>query len=241
MSEAAASAAPPAGGSAVAGREGIPLPEVGANLPVKWKDDSVHQGTILQVRHSGGRPSEYYVHYDEYDRRLDEWVAPERIDFTTYKRNLEGQGTPAQQKPGAGAAKPERKVTRNMKRKHDEINHVQKVSCAPRVWLTRSLRRCDMRCRQVQRVLPSARQRVRDVHQGSGPACATPHLAARLLIHTCPAQSYAEMDPTTAALEKEHEKVSALMRRAVTCCGIVCRKGGFPRSGLPCSGPFRVA
>jgi hypothetical protein len=69
--------------------------------------------------------------------------------------------------PGESSAEPERKVwvlwtvfhkqlTRHMKRKHDEINHIQKVLRAMLFWVF---------------------------------------------------QSYEDMDPTTALLEKEHEKV----------------------------------
>ena len=54
---------------------------------------------------------------DDYDRRLDEWVPPDRIDFTTYKRNLEGGNDASGDKSGKAAVKQERKMTRNMKRK----------------------------------------------------------------------------------------------------------------------------
>lgn len=67
---------------------------------------------------------------------------------------------------------PERKITRNQKRKHDEINHVQKV----------------------------------------GEFSVPPAFCNYLIYTTCDVitmflQTYAEMDPTTAALEKEHEAV----------------------------------
>ena len=82
------------------------------------------------------------------NRRLDEWVTTDRIDK---KQKVEASTTNQEAAPVIteltdGAS--DRKITRNQKRKHDEINHVQKT--------------------------------------------------------------YAEMDPTTAALEKEHEAVSNL-------------------------------
>ncbi|KAL5261424.1 hypothetical protein ACHWQZ_G007204 [Mnemiopsis leidyi] len=75
---------------------------------------------------------QYYVHYTGLNRRLDEWVTPDRIDNIKNGNHMINNDE-----------QPERKLTRNQKRKHDEINHVQ--------------------------------------------------------------TSYAEMDPTTAALEREHE------------------------------------
>jgi len=113
----------------------------------------VHVGTIVQTRETGGRgqPLEYYIHYKDYDRRLDEWVSYNRLDLAKYKMDLEAAAAAAA-KPAVKKGRwgmipvPERKVTRNMKRRHDEENHVQKT--------------------------------------------------------------FEEMDPTTAALEKEHEKVT---------------------------------
>jgi len=56
------------------------------------------------------------------NRRLDEWVTSDRVDQQQTEETtkaiidekVDGDGT-------------ERKLTRNQKRKHDEINHVQKV------------------------------------------------------------------------------------------------------------------
>lgn len=81
---------------------------------------------------------EYYVHFEGQDRRWDRWL----------KSNELSSGVEV--KPGQETNENEfvsdRKVTRNYKRRHDEINHIQK--------------------------------------------------------------SYEEMDPTTAALEKEHEQMT---------------------------------
>lgn len=99
---------------------------------------------LCEIIHSRKQPDgnvDYYVHYQGSNRRLDEWVPQERVDRTRavpeadtkpVVDNIDGES--------------DRKITRNQKRKHDEINHVQK--------------------------------------------------------------SYEEMDPTTAALEKEHEAIT---------------------------------
>lgn len=60
------------------------------------------------------------------NRRLDEWVGKGRLALTktvkdAVRKSVEEGG-------GELGDQPERKITRNQKRKHDEINHVQKVA-----------------------------------------------------------------------------------------------------------------
>eukprot|EP00039_Didymoeca_costata_P009469 m.125452 g.125452 ORF g.125452 m.125452 type:complete len:578 (+) comp14496_c0_seq1:190-1923(+) len=128
------------------------MPKVGDTLHVKWKDETIHAGIVIQLRNHGPSVSqhEFYIHYTNFDRRLDEWVDITRVDMTKYKEDITGENDKSKQPMGKYGVipVPERKITRNMKRRHDEINHVQKT--------------------------------------------------------------YAEMDPTTAALEKEHEKVTKI-------------------------------
>merc|ERR1719244_680381 len=61
---------------------------------------------------------EYYVHYENHNRRLDEWVLKDRI-------MLGYDGFEAENGHDL-MGDSDRKITRNQKRKHDEINHVQK-------------------------------------------------------------------------------------------------------------------
>lgn len=67
------------------------------------------------------------------NRRLDEWVGKARLALTKTVKDAVRKSTEI---GGVGdlGEQPERKITRNQKRKHDEINHVQKVRgafCAP--------------------------------------------------------------------------------------------------------------
>ena len=143
--------------------------EVGAHMNVKRSENNWHPAEVIHRRliaDAANEPAskskksstaasttesapsddayEYYVHYEGFNRRLDEWVRRERI------RPLDEDVGDGNQDNTESVLAPEmnndRKITRNQKRKHDEINHVQ--------------------------------------------------------------QTYAEMDPTTAALEKEHEKLT---------------------------------
>lgn len=95
---------------------------------------------IIHSRKQADGSLDYYVHYHGSNRRLDEWVPHNRVDRTRPVPELDSK--PTVDLDGES----ERKITRNQKRKHDEINHVQKT--------------------------------------------------------------YDEMDPTTAALEKEHEAIT---------------------------------
>ncbi|XP_071954189.1 histone acetyltransferase KAT8-like [Antedon mediterranea] len=116
---------------------------IGQNYLVKRADNTWLNAEVVQSRHNdykSGR-TEYYVHYKGLNRRMDEWVDVNRLDVkrpVEVKKQLDQNVIFADQ--------PDRKITRNQKRKHDEINHVQKT--------------------------------------------------------------LAEMDPTTAALEKEHELIT---------------------------------
>jgi len=115
--------------------------EIGVSYMVRRKVDNWCMAEVIQKRLGEAGEPEFYVHYENHNRRLDEWVTRERIMDSSY------DGT--DQEPGVGGELGEgtdRKITRNQKRKHDEINHVQKT--------------------------------------------------------------FAEMDPTTAALEKEHETLT---------------------------------
>ncbi|XP_068678263.1 histone acetyltransferase KAT8-like [Montipora capricornis] len=107
-------------------------------------DQQWHSAEIIHKRSVEDGKSEYYVHYHGFNRRLDEWVPMERVDLQ--QRDDSVHVPIIEEKVEIDG--PERKLTRNQKRKHDEINHVQKT--------------------------------------------------------------YAEMDPTTAALEKEHEAITKI-------------------------------
>jgi len=93
--------------------------ENGVIVCCKWRDGEMHKCEILDSR-EGQTPGtwEYYVHYQEFNRRLDEWVNEDRLDKDNAeekeKRDKDGQET--------------RKLTRNLKRKFEENNHVQKGS-----------------------------------------------------------------------------------------------------------------
>jgi len=101
--------------------------EIGAIITAKRADGSWHTANVVQRRtNSETNQTEYYVHYEGFNRRLDEWIKSDRIK----EPNKDGSETVSSQINNDGEnldSTNERKITRNQKRKHDEINHVQKT------------------------------------------------------------------------------------------------------------------
>lgn len=130
--------------TAAASKDGSDI-KIGETYMVRRSDDTWCLAEVIHRRENQDTDQEeFYVHYENFNRRLDEWVAKDRIMHSGYDGN--DHDASSQFDAQAGEDNSDRKITRNQKRKHDEINHVQKT--------------------------------------------------------------YAEMDPTTAALEKEHEALT---------------------------------
>ena len=52
--------------------------EVGAKMRCEWRDGELRDCEVLEYRLSGSVP-QYYVHYVDFNRRLDEWVRADRL------------------------------------------------------------------------------------------------------------------------------------------------------------------
>lgn len=155
--------------------------KIGQTYTIRRQDGTLHEAAIIQARLTDDdKTKEYYVHYSGLNRRLDQWItmdqilSPNAIEDSeiaaTNNATTKGNISPAQttaantttlrsstvlkalntstvlNDSSSVGDNSDRKITRNQKRRHDEINHVQKP--------------------------------------------------------------YSEMDPTTAALEKEHEAIT---------------------------------
>lgn len=155
--------------------------KIGQTYTIRRQDGTLHEAAIIQARLTDDdKTKEYYVHYSGLNRRLDQWVTMDQIlspnaiedseiaatNNATTKGNTSPAPTTAANTTTLRSStvlkalntstvlndsssvgdNSDRKITRNQKRRHDEINHVQKP--------------------------------------------------------------YSEMDPTTAALEKEHEAIT---------------------------------
>ncbi|XP_004349255.1 MYST histone acetyltransferase 1 [Capsaspora owczarzaki ATCC 30864] len=135
----------------------VPFPlSTGARLQARWQDGTWHRAEIIETRPTLG---DYYVHYIDFNRRLDEWVSPDRLDFATVESAEAAASTP-NELAGTGlersaiiassaaiamtggssamvtvsaagttipAIAPERKMTRNMRKRFNEENHIPKA------------------------------------------------------------------------------------------------------------------
>ena len=67
------------------------LPDIGDHYLVRRLDNTWHSAEIIQIRQTDesetGNGHEYYVHYEGYNRRLDEWIELSRYTETVL-RNL---------------------------------------------------------------------------------------------------------------------------------------------------------
>eukprot|EP00245_Coleochaete_scutata_P017281 TRINITY_DN8407_c0_g1_i2.p1 TRINITY_DN8407_c0_g1~~TRINITY_DN8407_c0_g1_i2.p1 ORF type:complete len:473 (-),score=100.21 TRINITY_DN8407_c0_g1_i2:181-1599(-) len=99
-------------------RRPITLPlDVGTRLLCRWRDDKLHPVKIIERRKvsSSSDGYEYYVHYSEFNRRLDEWVNLSQLDI----ESVEAEGDEKLDDKNVTGLK-----TRNQKRKIDET-HVE--------------------------------------------------------------------------------------------------------------------
>ncbi|XP_064557413.1 histone acetyltransferase KAT8-like, partial [Zonotrichia leucophrys gambelii] len=112
-------------GAAGTGRDAEVAVEIGETYLCRRADGSWHSAEVIQSRlNEQEAREEFYVHYVGFNRRLDEWVRRERLALS---KSLKEAAQKSSEPFLAELAEPERKITRNQKRKHDEINHVQKV------------------------------------------------------------------------------------------------------------------
>jgi len=89
-------------------------------------------GPLGSLSQEEDKEMEYYVHYVDFNRRLDEWIGSDRIvpEEEATKKGVDGDREEERERDSNAheEIQPERKITRKMKRQHDEMNHVQRVS-----------------------------------------------------------------------------------------------------------------
>jgi len=90
--------------------------EVGTVVKCQWRDDAYHPCEIIDTREAADKPGgmEYYVHYQEFNRRLDEWVTEDRFDFHTTVSKKEEARKEKEEVPQEG------KMTRQKKRARED-------------------------------------------------------------------------------------------------------------------------
>ncbi|CAK8564802.1 unnamed protein product [Lathyrus sativus] len=96
----------------------LPL-EVGTRVMCRWRDGKYHPVKVIERRRvhgCGPNDYEYYVHYTEFNRRLDEWVKLDQLDLDSVEAVVDEK---VEEKGASGL-----KMTRHQKRKIDET-HVE--------------------------------------------------------------------------------------------------------------------
>ncbi|ESN94672.1 hypothetical protein HELRODRAFT_95818 [Helobdella robusta] len=126
--------------------------EIGSFYKVRKADGRLHTAEVIEVRNDEQKDGqvEYYVHFVGCNRRLDSWITLDKFDsFTKVQdvyKDVNASMNAAKISEMEEEKNSDRKMTRNQKRKYEEMNHIP--------------------------------------------------------------TSYSDMDPTTAALEKEHEAIT---------------------------------
>ncbi|BHF57592.1 K(lysine) acetyltransferase [Sparganum proliferum] len=92
---------------------------IGDNFKVRRHDGQLYPACILETRLLESGDIEYFVHYLECDRRLDEWVTIDRIEQDS-KFTSSSPPDGVLKIPG----QTDGRLTRNQKRRYDEMNHV---------------------------------------------------------------------------------------------------------------------
>jgi histone acetyltransferase MYST1 len=126
------------------------LIEVGDKYLVEWKNGQKHAGEVIEIRQSrsardrgstedlGPEGFEYYVHYPNFDRRLDEWVTFNRIDIHSSVDPSGKDGADAKGKKNkrkfeevAAESKKDEKEGKlgELEKEHDEITKVKNIQC----------------------------------------------------------------------------------------------------------------
>ena len=61
---------------------------VGSTLPCQWRDGKFYGAEVVEKRLRFGKADEFefYVHYDGFNRRLDEWITLDRMDLEKMKQ-----------------------------------------------------------------------------------------------------------------------------------------------------------
>ena len=98
---------------------------IGSIYWIQRKEEEWCLGEVIESRiHPETQKLEFYVHYKDFDRRLDEWVEVDRVDTA---RNPVAPVVVVTPSTPEANSHPERKMTRTLKRKHEESNNLQPV------------------------------------------------------------------------------------------------------------------
>eukprot|EP01116_Phalansterium_solitarium_P016303 TRINITY_DN3771_c0_g2_i3.p1 TRINITY_DN3771_c0_g2~~TRINITY_DN3771_c0_g2_i3.p1 ORF type:complete len:307 (-),score=61.61 TRINITY_DN3771_c0_g2_i3:878-1798(-) len=103
--------------------------DIGASVLCEYKTDSKvewHRSEILDIRLNTAGQAEYYIHYVDFNRRLDHWVTADKFELSSLEPPGQHKHKDKKSHDKLHEDQENRKITRNLKRKIDEVSHFQK-------------------------------------------------------------------------------------------------------------------
>ena len=118
--------------------------EIGSKYIVTWRNGQKHPAEIVEKRPARKASSgsnnknnqhaefEYYIHYLHFDRRLDEWVALDRIDLSSTVNeestsNGHGKARKKRKKEENSEKEEKEALLANLEKEHEEITKVKNI------------------------------------------------------------------------------------------------------------------
>eukprot|EP00227_Mantoniella_beaufortii_P009750 CAMPEP_0197575486 /NCGR_PEP_ID=MMETSP1326-20131121/866_1 /TAXON_ID=1155430 /ORGANISM="Genus nov. species nov., Strain RCC2288" /LENGTH=487 /DNA_ID=CAMNT_0043138263 /DNA_START=129 /DNA_END=1592 /DNA_ORIENTATION=- len=114
--------------------EGVTLPmDIGTRVMCRWRDAQLYPVRVIERRmgQSGPAPEEYeyYVHYEQFNRRLDTWVMIGEMDMTSVEAEEYGPDGKKKRKASDDHAHDEEhaEFDPNALREHEEVTKVRNI------------------------------------------------------------------------------------------------------------------
>lgn len=103
----------------------------GCRLPVLLKNgEGWHSAEILSKKEVGGKPL-YYVHFDDFNKRLDEWVPEERMDLTKVEMVKKDAKAPKKRLQGRRRNQPTKQSRKGILTRDWLLTNQPAPSCKP--------------------------------------------------------------------------------------------------------------
>ncbi|ESO09071.1 hypothetical protein HELRODRAFT_156566 [Helobdella robusta] len=84
----------------------------GCRVPVRLKNGDWHYAEILSKKEQGGTTL-YYVHFEDFNKRLDDWISTDRMDLSRIESSKKDLKTPLKLTNGSRQSTPEREMHLN--------------------------------------------------------------------------------------------------------------------------------
>ena len=113
--------------------DGITLPlDIGTRVQCRWRDAQLYPVRVIERRQgqSGPQPEEYeyYVHYEQFNRRLDTWVTIKDMDIKTAEQDEVGPDGKRKRKHAEEAHDEEHaEFNPDALREHEEVTKVRNI------------------------------------------------------------------------------------------------------------------